>query len=219
MTEEFKQVELDDNDHGEDTCSCSDSGQTGEELEVRLGLSEKAAEDYRAQLLRCQADFKNFRRRLERERVEQIKYANEKLLQNLIPVVDNLQRAIEAGKDKGSSFEGIMEGIGQVYKQFLIVLEKEGVVPLDPGIGNPFDPEQQEALYRDEGLAEVVVEELLTGWRYLDRVLRPTLVKVGPKTVKQNNVSGDESTAEKSDTYKAGAVQTADIKEVEKDNG
>jgi molecular chaperone GrpE len=156
-------------------------GDDSEELEARLKLAEETAEGYLAQLTRLQADFVNFRRRIERERSEQIKYANEQLLHNMLPVVDNLQRALDAGKGEGS-LEAMMEGVAQVLKQFLMVLEKEGAVPLDPGIGEPFDPEHQEALMREEGEAEVVVEELLTGWRYRDRVLRPTLVKVGPKT-------------------------------------
>ncbi|MGI6129309.1 MAG: nucleotide exchange factor GrpE [bacterium] len=176
MTEEHQPVQP---DVGLD--NIENGGDDSEELEARLKLAEETAEGYLAQLTRLQADFVNFRRRIERERSEQIKYANEQLLHNMLPVVDNLQRALDAGKGEGS-LEAMMEGVAQVLKQFLMVLEKEGAVPLDPGIGEPFDPEHQEALMREEGEAEVVVEELLTGWRYRDRVLRPTLVKVGPKT-------------------------------------
>ena len=69
-----------------------------DDLGARLEAAEEKAAKYRAQLTRLQADFVNFRRRMERERIEQIKFANEQLLHNLLPVVDNLERALEAGK-------------------------------------------------------------------------------------------------------------------------
>ena len=154
-------------------------GNGKENLRSELQLAEEKATGYLAQLTRLQADFVNFRRRIERERGEQIKYANEQLLLELLPVVDNLERALTAGE--GTDSPGpLMEGVAQVLKQFLTVLAKEGATPLDPGIGKSFNPEHQEALLREEGEAEVVVQELLRGWRYHDRVLRPTLVKVGP---------------------------------------
>ncbi len=97
-----------------------------------------------------------------------------------------------------------------MLKQFLTLLEKEGVTPLDPALGQPFEPKHQEALIRAEGEAEVVVEELLRGWRYHDRVLRPTLVKVGPRpdTTEGNSEAG--GMANEADT-----IDTAGTKEVE----
>ncbi len=180
-----------------------------DDLGARLEAAEEKAAKYQAQLTRLQADFVNFRRRMERERIEQIKFANEQLLHNLLPVVDNLERALEAGKDIESA-KPLLEGVGQVLKQFLTLLEKEGVTPLDPALGQPFEPKHQEALIRAEGEAEVVVEELLRGWRYHDRVLRPTLVKVGPRPDITEGNSEAGGMANEADT-----IDTAGTKEVE----
>lgn len=190
----------------------TDGSKENEDLKTQLQLAEETAAGYLAQLTRLQADFVNFRRRVEREREEQIKYANEKLLLELLPVVDNLERALTAGG--GADSPGpLLEGVGQVLKQFLTVLAKEGATPLDPGLGQPFNPEHQEALLREEGEAEVVVEELLRGWRYRDRVLRPTLVKVGPEGQTETRVEteayGDINTT----------VETDGTKEVTREDG
>ncbi|HHV07738.1 MAG TPA: nucleotide exchange factor GrpE [Firmicutes bacterium] len=186
------------------------------ELATKLKEAEETAAGYLAQLTRLQADFVNFRRRMERERAEQIRYANEQLFHKLLPVVDNLERAIEAGK-KAKSTEPLLEGINQVLKQFLAVLEKEGVTPLDPGIGQPFDPNYQEALMREEGEAEVVVQELLRGWCYHERVLRPTLVKVGPHATDHQATPETETKDETPDTVAIdNKKKTTGTKEVEK---
>lgn len=169
-----------------------------EELKAKLAVAEEKAADYLAQLTRLKADFINYRRRMEREHAELTEYANARLLKELLPVLDNLERALAAGEDAPA--EALRQGVAQVVKQFLTVLEKEGVTPLDPGLGQPFDPEHQEALLREEGGAEVVVAELQRGYRYKEKVLRPTLVKVGPAPKVQDEnkePAGNEATAEK----------------------
>lgn len=187
------------------------------ELSAQLEAAEETAAGYLAQLTRLQADFINFRRRMERERAEQIRYANEQLLRELLPVVDNLERAIEAGANADSAGP-LLEGVSQVLKQFLALLQKEGVTPLDSGVGQPFDPNYQEALMREEGEAEVVVEELLRGWRYHERVIRPTLVRVGPLTSCAQVATEAKAAAEitnAANEQDEEAIETAGIKEVE----
>lgn len=179
-----------------------------EELKVKLAAAEEKAADYLAQLKRLKADFINYRRRVEREQAEFTEYANARLIKELLPVLDNLERALAAGED--ASGEALRQGVAQVVRQFLTVLEKEGVMPLDPGLGRPFDPERQEALLREEGEAEVVVAELQRGYRYKEKVLRPTLVKVGPasKMQKENKEpTANETTAEKDATSGNGEVE------------
>ena len=178
----------------------------GEDLSARLEAAEQEIAEYKMRLTRLQADFINFRRRTERERTEQIKFANGELLHKLLPILDNLERAVKAGSSSDTA-EPLLEGVNQVLKQFIALLEQEGVTPLDPGIGQPFEPEHQEALICAEGEAEVVVEELLRGWRYHDRILRPTLVKVGPRShladddnVKVDGPAADVCTADRADT-------------------
>ncbi|MGI6605324.1 MAG: nucleotide exchange factor GrpE [Firmicutes bacterium] len=154
------------------------------ELEAKLKETQAQLEDFQAQFARLQADFINFRRRSERERAEVIEYANARLLKELLPVLDNLERAL-ASAEANPEPEALRQGVAQIEKQFRAVLAKEGVEALDPGLGQPFNPEQQEALLREEGEAEVVIKELLRGYRYKERVLRPTLVQVGPSPAQE----------------------------------
>lgn len=169
-----------------------------EELKAKVAAAEEKADSYLAQLTRLKADFINFRRRVERERAELTAYANERLLKEFLPILDNLERALATAEAAGAA-EPLRRGLAQIQKLFLEVLAKEGVEPLDPGIGKPFDPERQEALLREEGEAEVVLAELERGYRYRDRVLRPTLVKVGPAPqAEEKDAAGtDEEVGEK----------------------
>ncbi|HHY92212.1 MAG TPA: nucleotide exchange factor GrpE [Firmicutes bacterium] len=165
-----------------------------EDLAARLAAAEEKAADYLTQLTRLKADFVNYRRRVEREQTELTAYANARLLKELLAVLDNLERALAAGPDAPP--EALRQGVEQVVRQFQAVLSKEGVEALDPGLGKPFNPEYQEALLREEGEPEVVVAELQRGYRYHDRVLRPTLVKVGPQPPQVESAAEEPCSAE-----------------------
>jgi molecular chaperone GrpE len=136
----------------------------------------KAEENY-DRLLRLQADYDNFRRRTRQEKEEFYKYASEKLINTLLPVLDNFELALSA---EGDSIENIKSGVQMIYKQLLDVLATEGVAPI-PAVGEQFDPLKHEAVLRaesDEHPDNTIVQELRRGYFLKDKVIRPSMVKV-----------------------------------------
>lgn len=142
------------------------------------------ASDYLAQMQRLKADFENFRRRMMQEQVHWGERAVASLLRELIPVVDNLERACFASpsqeEGEGSSPGSLRQGLELTLRQFQGVLANAGVQPIS-SVGEPFDPRQHEAMGRVESReypVDTVVEEYQKGYIYKGQVLRPALVKV-----------------------------------------
>lgn len=130
-------------------------------------------------LLRALAEADNVRRRAQRDREEYLKYANESLLRDLIPVLDNLDRAIEAARKRGDA-ASVVEGVELVQREFRRVLERHGVTRYS-ALGEPFDPTRHEAVARvitKDTAPNTVVSEQLPGYLLHGRVLRPALVAV-----------------------------------------
>ena len=138
---------------------------------------ELAAERY-DRLLRLQADFDNFRRRVDREREELRGQVTGAVLSDLLPVYDNLERAVKFMPNDGEAKAWRM-GVEMTLKGFDEVLARLGVTPIAT-VGQPFNPRVHEAVQRvDSGEPEgIVVEELLKGFQWKERVLRASLVKV-----------------------------------------
>lgn len=136
-----------------------------------------AAERY-DRLLRLQADFDNFRRRVDREREELRGQVTGAVLSDLLPVYDNLERAVKFMPNDGEAKAWRM-GVEMTLKGFDEVLARLGVTPIAT-VGQPFNPRVHEAVQRvDSGEPEgIVVEELLKGFQWKERVLRASLVKV-----------------------------------------
>ena len=135
------------------------------------------AEEYRSLLQRVQADFDNFRRRTVQEREDAAKYCSMRLAASLLPVLDNLERALSA---PGSDLVQFMKGMELIYSQLKGVLEKEGIQALE-AVGQEFDPNFHEAVMHapsEEYPENTVIEELQKGYLLVDRVIRPTMVKV-----------------------------------------
>ncbi|RWZ60025.1 nucleotide exchange factor GrpE [Halobacillus fulvus] len=136
-------------------------------------------EEVNNRLLRLQADYDNFRRRTQKEKEADRKYRSQSLVEELIPVLDNFNRALQV--DVGSeSVEKFIEGMNMVHQQFQAALDKEGVEEI-PAEGQEFDPNLHQAVMQveDENYdSNVVVEELQKGYRLKDRVIRPSMVKV-----------------------------------------
>ncbi|WP_244527470.1 nucleotide exchange factor GrpE [Lihuaxuella thermophila] len=140
---------------------------------------QKQAEENRQQYLRALADLENFRRRARKEKEDAVKYAVVPLLEALLPVLDNFERALEAA-DQNHDAQALQEGIEMVYRQFLNVLSQAGLTLIEAE-GKPFDPHQHHAVMQvdsEEHEPGMVVEELQAGYRYLDRVIRPSMVKI-----------------------------------------
>lgn len=155
-------------------------------VDVRRLESQLAAE--RERMLRLRADFDNYRKRTERERAEIERYALADVLRELLPVVDNLERALAVqvapGAPLGSGAPGdasdLRKGVEMIVRQFHELLKRYGLVPI-AALGERFDPSVHEAVFQEESdgvLAPTVAVELQRGYRLNDRLLRPSLVKV-----------------------------------------
>jgi molecular chaperone GrpE len=130
----------------------------------------------RERYLRLYADFENLKKRVERERVEHRLRATESLLERLLPVLDNFERALAAR----SGEEALRTGVQMIYRQLYDELRREGLKPVE-ALGQLFDPSVHEAVATtaDSGLpAHTVVGELQRGYFFGDRLLRPSLVRV-----------------------------------------
>ena len=143
--------------------------------------------ELRDQLTRRQADFENYRKRVERERSETFNRVNADVATKLLPVLDNLKRALEAESSVESSesdeFRHFLSGVDLIYKQLNGVLEAMGVKPV-PAVGEQFDPHIHEAVVTeatDDYEPDTVMQEIVAGYRLGDKLIRPALVKVATK--------------------------------------
>jgi len=135
---------------------------------------KKEAEEYKELLQRLQAEFDNYRKRLEEEKKNWIKSSNEELIEKLLGVLDNFDLAFKNTENKKS----FIKGIELVYSQFFSILEKEGLKKIKAK--GKFDPELHEALIK-EGEGDFILEELQAGYMLNDKVIRPSKVKIGGK--------------------------------------
>lgn len=163
-----------------------------EELDVeslkRALAEEKAkADDYLAGWQRTQADFQNYRRRVEDERGEMVKFANSLLILNLLPVLDDLERALENVSEKLAGLTWV-DGIRLIQRKLQAILEGHGVTEIK-ALGQPFDPNLHQAVLYGDGEEGLVIEELQKGYMLHDRVLRPTMVKVGKSSEEKEEVA------------------------------
>ncbi len=148
-----------------------------ESFKQALAEEKKKAEEYLASWQRAQADFINYKRRTEEERQDFNRFANANLVLGLLPVLDDLERALSAMPPKLARHEW-GEGIRLVERKFKTILEGQGVTPIT-ALGEPFDPNFHEALRQDKGKEGLVIEEFQKGYMLGDRVLRPAKVVVG----------------------------------------
>ncbi|OGR76476.1 MAG: nucleotide exchange factor GrpE [Elusimicrobia bacterium GWC2_64_44] len=150
-----------------------------------LEKQKKQAEDYYNQLLRLQADFENYRKRVDKEKPEWVKWGKGEILLRLLPLYDLLQAAhshVNGSKEAGNSDE-VLKGLEMIFKEFSKVFEAEGIRPMEP-LGKPYDPMASEILGVTEGTEEndgLVTEELQKGFWYGDKILRPARVKIAKK--------------------------------------
>lgn len=156
---------------------------TPEQLEELKTLAAKADENWQ-RLLRTTADFDNFKKRAAREKQDAIKFANESLMQKIIPVLDNFEMALAATQN--TSAEGVkslQDGVAMIHSQLKSVLTEAGLEEVD-ATGKPFDPNLHEAVSQQES-AEVaegnVLQQLRKGYRLRERLLRPATVIVAKK--------------------------------------
>ena len=147
-------------------------------LQAQLEEKTRESSEYFDKWLRLRAEMENFKKRMETEKSEHLKFGNESLLEALLPILDNLERAIDHGKNGGEN-SPLMVGLEMVRKEFAGILERFGVKPV-PTVGEAFDPEKHEAISQQESDLEAnrVVSAAQNGYFYHDRLLRPAKVIV-----------------------------------------
>ncbi len=165
------------------------------ELESALQQTQKEAESFREKWLRAAADLENYRKRAQREREDVEKFANEKLLKDLLPVLDDLDRALGMiGPNPPPEVVQVVDGMRLVQKKFVASLEKHGVTTFD-SVGTSFDPALHEAVQQTH--ADVppgsVAHELQRGFLISGRLLRPAMVTVslGPSKDQTDREDGE----------------------------
>jgi molecular chaperone GrpE len=144
---------------------------------LTTALAER--DDYRDKLLRAHAELDNYRKRVQRERDEDRRYAAAPLARDLLPVLDNLQRAVQAA-EKGGSIDDLKRGVGMVVQQAREVLAKNHIAVIS-AVGQPLDPNRHEAITQmpsQDHPPLTVLQEVESGYTLHDRVLRPTKVIV-----------------------------------------
>jgi molecular chaperone GrpE len=149
--------------------------------------------------LRLAAEFENYKRRAQRDQNDSIRFGNESLLKNLLPIIDNLERAIQFAKDADTS-GALLEGVELTHKQFLETVGKLGVRQISSQ-GNTFDPAIHQAVAQVESEnaePNTVVEEFQKGYFLHDRILRPAMVSVAKakSDLTESSSSGEESDEE-----------------------
>lgn len=150
-----------------------------QEEDTEVAKLRAEAEEHQQRFLRAQADFDNFRRRTLKEKEELAKYASMKLVTELVPVLDNFERAL-ATAQQGAETESFTKGVEMIFRQFESVLQAEGVTAMN-SVGQPFNPDFHQAIMQvesEEHEEGIVVEEVQKGYMLKDKVLRPAMVKV-----------------------------------------
>jgi molecular chaperone GrpE len=198
MTESNEQKQVNEGCCGEEGCECEKTAQcdcaegkpceeapeepkemTVEELQSALKMAEAKVLEHYDLYVRAMAELENTRRRAAEDVQKARKFSIEKFAENLLPVVDSLEKALEVTKDQVES--PIREGMETTYRQMLHALDVSAMAPIDPK-GEAFDPHTQQAIAMvpaPEGVASgTVVEVFQRGWKIADRVLRPAMVSV-----------------------------------------
>jgi len=167
MTEEDPTIEVEAEVNEEDI----------ESLKQALAEERAKAENYMTNWQRTQADFVNYKRRSEHENEESRKFANSIIMLNLLPAIDDLERAFNSIPPRLNKVDWV-DGIRLIERKLLASFEAQGLSRID-ALGNPFDPNFHEAAGYGKGKEGMVIEELQKGYKLHDRILRPSMVLVG----------------------------------------
>jgi len=164
-------------------------------IEKQLDAEKKRSDDYLTRLRYLQADFENLKKRCDRQLEQAKNYATERLVLELLDVVDELELAVETGESANDG-KPLLEGVQMTLKKFRKVLEQEGVSPIDCE-GKTFDPSKHNAVetMEHEGVKGCIVgEEVRKGYIMKDRVIRPSVVKVEvpPSKSSDSNMKQEE---------------------------
>lgn len=164
---------------GSGSFAAEEAGEAASEGGEEARRLQELADEHQARALRVQADFDNFRRRTQKEKEELAQYATSKLVTELLPVLDNFERAL-ATSPAGADSEAFTKGVNMIFRQLEGVLKSEGLAAMET-VGQPFNPEYHQAIMQvesEEHEEGIVTEEVQKGYLLKDKVLRPAMVKV-----------------------------------------
>jgi molecular chaperone GrpE len=171
--------------HGEATPESAASAPPeapGPDWEAQLATRDRECSEAKDRYLRLYAEFENYKRRAQRDQQDYTKFAAEKVLKELLPVLDNLERAVSHAREAHAD-ASIVDGMALIVRQFHDVLQKCGCEPIE-AVGKPFDPAFHQALAQIESAErepETVVDEAQRGYVLHGRILRPSMVTVSRK--------------------------------------
>jgi len=196
----FNQKNADNSGQGDDQDQAQE-GQDFEESGVEISDEKLQAlcrericpscpqkQDMDQEMLRVRADAENYRKRMTREKEQHCKFAAQEIMEDLMPVIDNLELAVGHGR-KVEVCSDLVQGVDMTIQIFLDTLKKHGLEPIECAEGEAFDPNWHEALAEEERQdleAGKVCQIVQTGYRYKDRVLRPAKVMVSKNCQKQD---------------------------------
>ena len=170
-------------DEKEEISAKNKTNETEPSWEEQIQKAEGKYDEMQDRYLRLNAEFENYKKRMIRENTDRLKYFNMEIIKEMLPSLDNLERAISHAEDTNSNTENMLEGLQMVYKGMQDTFGKFGVVKID-SFGKEFDPNCHQAVGMVEN-KEIpdnhVAEELLTGYFLHDRIIRPTMVRVSGK--------------------------------------
>jgi molecular chaperone GrpE len=155
------------------------SGSGSEEFEQALAAKADEVKNLNDRYLRLAAEFENYKRLAQRDQREQAKFANENILKELLPVIDNLQRAVNFSKSV-TGCDQLIEGVQLTLKQFIETLSKFGIKQIT-SIGEPFDPSRHQAVATipsNDQPEHTIIQEHQPGYLLHDRILRAAMVTV-----------------------------------------
>ncbi|SFL66008.1 nucleotide exchange factor GrpE [Salibacterium qingdaonense] len=147
--------------------------------ETELEKAQREAAEWQDKALRVQADLDNVRRRAKEDKERDAKYRSQSVIESLLPVLDNFERALNAATDQEED-GSLLQGVNMVYSQFFEALQQEGLEVI-PTERETFDPHQHQAVMQveEEGFeSNQIVEELQKGYKLKDKIIRPAMVKV-----------------------------------------
>jgi molecular chaperone GrpE len=196
MTEDHQNANTIENLDTPSPGDCPATEDTGLVAELQLALAEKTEKfnELNDKYLRLAAEFDNFKRLAQRDQRDLIRFGNEQLLKELLPVVDNLERAVKASREGGSS-DVLIQGVDLTLKQLKGALTRFHVLPVET-VGQPFDPATHQAVasVASEKVPEQhVVDEFQRGYRLHDRTLRAAMVSVSTGQAQDGEPGTDET--------------------------
>ncbi|MFC7393295.1 nucleotide exchange factor GrpE [Scopulibacillus cellulosilyticus] len=188
MEEQEEQIENEAEDNKEAEDSAPAEEQTGQSevneetlrnKEEEIKKLQEEQDELKNRLLRVQADYENYKRRTNEEKIKERKFRAQSLVEEILPVLDNFKRALDV-QIESEEAKSLKQGMDMVYRQLTDAMEKEGVKEIE-AVGKPFDPHLHQAVMQvenDEYEPNTVVEVLQAGYSLNDRVVRPAMVKV-----------------------------------------